>query len=83
VLLRPSQVVGGKIAGASDAHNMAAATFGTTATWAIWTWAIVWLVWSLLMFYIALRITGARARRADDAIRSISRPSGASRAANE
>jgi hypothetical protein len=31
VLMRPSQVVGGKVAGASDAHNMAAATFGTTA----------------------------------------------------
>ncbi|HEU4732216.1 MAG TPA: M50 family metallopeptidase, partial [Kofleriaceae bacterium] len=40
VLLRPSQVVGGKVAGASDAHNMAAATFGTTATWAVWSWAI-------------------------------------------
>ncbi len=61
VLLRPSQVVGGKVAGASDAHNMAAATFGTTATWAVWTWAAIWLVWSLVVLYVALRISGARA----------------------
>lgn len=61
VLLRPSQVVGGKVAGASDAHNMAAATFGTTATWAVWTWAIIWLVWSLAVLYIALRVSGSRA----------------------
>ena len=61
VLLRPSQVVGGRVAGASDAHNMAAATFGTTATWAMWTWAIVWLLWSLGVLYIALRLGGSRA----------------------
>jgi preprotein translocase subunit SecG len=61
VLLRPSQVVGGKVAGASDAHNMAAATFGTTATWAVWLWAIMWLLWSLLVLYIALRLSGSRA----------------------
>lgn len=61
VLLRPSQVVGGKVAGASDAHNMAAATFGTTATWAVWTWAAIWLLWSLAVLYVALRLSGARA----------------------
>ena len=61
VLLRPSQVVGGQVAGASDAHNMAAATFGTTATWAVWTWAIVWLLWSLGVLYVALRLGGSRA----------------------
>lgn len=61
VLLRPSQVVGGRFAGASDAHNMAEATFGTTATWAVWTWAIVWLLWSLVVLYIALRLSGSRA----------------------
>lgn len=61
VLLRPSQVVGGKVAGASDASNMAMATFGTTATWAVWTWAIVWLLWSLAVLYIALRLSSARA----------------------
>ena len=63
VLLRPSQVVGGKVAGASDAHNMAAATFGTTANWAVWTWAIVWLAWSLAVLFVALRVSGARASR--------------------
>ena len=61
VLLRPSQVVGGRIAGASDAANMADATFGTTAPWAIWAWAIVWLLWSLAVLYIALRLSGSRA----------------------
>ncbi|HMG20183.1 MAG TPA: M50 family metallopeptidase, partial [Kofleriaceae bacterium] len=61
VLLRPAQVVGGKVAGASDAHNMAMATFGTTATWAVWTWAIVWLLWSLAVLYVALRLSGSRA----------------------
>lgn len=58
VLLRPSQVVGGQVAGASDAHNMAMATFGTNATWAVWTWAIAWLLWSLGVLYVALRISG-------------------------
>ncbi len=61
VLLRPSQVVGGKIAGASDAHNMAAATFGTTDAWAVNLWAITWLVWSLVVLYVALRLSGSRA----------------------
>ena len=63
VLLRPSQVVDGKFAGLSDAHNMALNTFGTTKTWAVWTWAITWLVWSLGVLYIALRISGSRERR--------------------
>jgi Peptidase M50B-like len=61
VLFRPSQVVGGQVAGASDAHNMAAATFETTATWAVWTWAFVWLLWSLGVLYVALRLGGSRA----------------------
>jgi hypothetical protein len=60
-VLLPSQVVGGRIAGASDAHNMAEATFGTAATWAVWTWAIVWLLWSLAVLYIALQLSGSRA----------------------
>jgi hypothetical protein len=61
VLLRPSQVVDGVVAPISDAHNMALMTFGTTATWAVWTWAIAWLLWSLVVLYAALRISGARA----------------------
>jgi hypothetical protein len=63
VLMRPSQVVGGQVAGGSDAANMALATFGTTETWAVWTWAIIWLAWSLAVLYIALKISGSREAR--------------------
>lgn len=61
VLLRPAQVVNGMEAGASDAHTMAAATFGTTALWAVWFWAVVWLAWSLAILYVALRVSGSQA----------------------
>jgi hypothetical protein len=61
VLLRPSQVVDGLPAPISDAHNMARLTFGTTATWAVWTWAIVWLLWSLAVLFAGLRLGSARA----------------------
>jgi hypothetical protein len=61
VLLRPAQVVNGLEAGASDAHTMAATTFGTTALWAVWFWAVVWLVWSLAILYVALRVSGSQA----------------------
>jgi hypothetical protein len=61
VLLRPSQVVNGLYAGASDAHAMAASTFGTRETWAVWFWAIAWLVWSLVVLFVALRVSGRRA----------------------
>lgn len=74
VLLRPSQVVGGQFAGMSDAHNMAYATFGTTDQWAVWLWAILWLVWSLVVLYLALRFSGSpgwsRAARRDRATAS-------------
>jgi hypothetical protein len=63
VLMRPSQVVGGQIAGGSDASNMALATFGTTQAWAVWTWAIVWLAWSLVVLFVALKLSGSRAAR--------------------
>jgi hypothetical protein len=63
VLLRPSQVVDGKLAGMSDAGNMALHTFGTTERWAVWTWAIIWLAWSLAVLYVALRVSGSRASR--------------------
>lgn len=63
VLLRPLQVVGGKNAGMSDAHNMALSTFGTTDTWAVWTWAIIWLAWSLAVLFFALRLSGSRASK--------------------
>jgi hypothetical protein len=58
VLLRPMQVVDGHFAGQSDAHNMAAVTFGTTDTWAVHVWAGIWIAWSLLVLYLALRFTG-------------------------
>jgi hypothetical protein len=61
VLLRPSQVVDGLTAPISDAHNMARLTFGTTATWAVWSWAIAWLLWSLAVLFVALRVRSARA----------------------
>ena len=61
VLLRPSQVVNGVVTRASDAHSMAGSTFGTRDTWAAWFWAIAWLVWSLLVLYVALRVSGRRA----------------------
>jgi hypothetical protein len=61
VLLRPLQVVGGKSAGMSDAQNMAFSTFGTTETWAVWTWAIIWLAWSLAVLFFALRFSGSQA----------------------
>jgi hypothetical protein len=61
VLFRPSQVVDGLVAGASDAHNMARATFGTTERWAEWTWAGIWLAWSLAVLFVALRMSAKRA----------------------
>jgi hypothetical protein len=61
VLLRPGQVVNGLEVGASDAHNMANATFGTVERWAVWFWAIAWLAWSLAVLYVALRVSGRRA----------------------
>jgi hypothetical protein len=61
VLLRPLQVVDGKSAGMSDAHNMALNTFGTTETWAVWTWAVIWLAWSLAVLFFAVRFSGSRA----------------------
>jgi hypothetical protein len=75
VLLRPLQVVDGKTAGMSDAHNMALNTFGTTDTWAVWTWAIIWLAWSLGVLYAALRISGSReSRRATRHARATASP---------
>jgi hypothetical protein len=62
VLLRPNQVVNGmENVARSDAHAMALTTFGTNDRWAVWFWAITWLVWSLVVLYVALRISGSRA----------------------
>lgn len=51
VLFRTDMVINGKVVGASDAHNMASATFGS-----YWLWASIWLAWSLLCFFVALRL---------------------------
>lgn len=66
VLLRPSQVVGGSGAMTSDATSMAGSTFGTTADWAVWTWAGIWLAWSLAVLYVALRFSGSPASANED-----------------
>jgi hypothetical protein len=62
VLFRPEQIVNGKFT-ESDAHSMARATFGTTEQWALWFWAVAWLVWSLAVFYVALRLSRRVAAR--------------------
>ena len=60
VLFRPSQIVNG-VPTESDAHSMARVTFGTTDPWALYLWAGLWLVWSLVVLYAALRLSGSRA----------------------
>jgi hypothetical protein len=62
VLFRPTLMVDGQAMGRSDAHTMAAMTFGTNAPWAIWFWASMWLLWSLVLFAAALVL--ARRHRA-------------------
>jgi hypothetical protein len=59
VLFRSNLVVNGQIMQRSDAHNMAAATFGTH-----WMWAAIWLLWSFGLFYLALRVTAKSGRAA-------------------
>ncbi len=51
VLFRSTLVVNGEVMGASDAHNMAAASFGSA-----WMWAALWLAWAFVVFYVALRV---------------------------
>lgn len=52
VLFRADLVVDGQVMQASDAHSMAAATFGSPQLW-----ASLWLAWSFAVFYTALRLT--------------------------
>ncbi|MCG8419850.1 MAG: M50 family metallopeptidase [Proteobacteria bacterium] len=68
VLFRANLVVNGKNMGNSDAHNMAEATFGSPTLW-----ASIWLAWSIVLLYAALRLVylhrkrqRARASAADD-----------------
>ena len=70
VLFRPQLVVNGSALGRSDAHAMAAATFGTTDAWAVWLWAGVWLAWALALLYFAMRWSMKRNRAELDRIAS-------------
>jgi len=63
VLFRPMQVVNGMVAGTSDSTAMAESTFGTREPWAVTTWALLWLVWSLFVLFAALWISGSQATR--------------------
>ncbi len=62
VLFRANLVVNGHSIGASDAHNMAHASFGTPTMW-----AVTWMAWSLVCFFAALRLVYVRQRRTDAA----------------
>jgi hypothetical protein len=61
VLFRSVQIVGGQPAAMSDAHTMAAATLDSTDRWAVWLWAAIWLLWSLAVCFVAVRLA-ARAQ---------------------
>ncbi len=58
VLFRTNLVVNGEVMGASDAHNMAAVTFGTPSQW-----ATAWLLWSFAILFGGLRLVYLRQRR--------------------
>lgn len=70
VLFRPMQVVNGVVAGTSDSTAMAESTFGTREPWAVTSWAVFWLVWSLAVLFLAVWISGRRATRFDYGTRS-------------
>src|SRR5690606_15160773 len=59
VLFRTNLVVNGKIVGASDAHTMAGLTVATPTAW-----AAIWLGWSLVLLFAALRLVYLRQRAA-------------------
>jgi hypothetical protein len=52
VLYGSALMVNGQFSGSSDAHTMARAVGG-----APWLWATIWLTWSFLLFFVALRYT--------------------------
>jgi hypothetical protein len=58
VLFRPNLMVNGQAMGHSDAHDMARAAGGSPALW-----AALWLVWSLALLFVALRIIHLRQTR--------------------
>jgi hypothetical protein len=52
ILFSPLLVIHGEIVQVSDAHTMSVAVFGPP-----WMWAVVWLLWSFVCLYVALRLT--------------------------
>lgn len=75
VLFRPMQVVNGSVAGTSDSTAMAESTFGTRAPWAVTSWALFWLAWSVIVLFFAMRVGGSRmSRRTNDGERSAAGP---------
>jgi hypothetical protein len=62
VLFRPSLYVDGRLVRDSDAHAMAGATFGTDADWAVWSWAGIWLAWSLALLFATFVVVKRRER---------------------
>jgi hypothetical protein len=62
VLFRSNLVVNGQIMGLSDAESMTLATFGEVSKTGVWMWSALWLVWSLALFFVVLRVTRERDR---------------------
>ncbi len=60
VLFGSSMIVNGQVQGRSDAHTMADTVGGPPAMW-----ASIWLAWSFLMFFAALRYTRLKAQAAE------------------
>jgi hypothetical protein len=60
VLYGSTMVVNGKPSGSSDAHTMASVAGG-----APWLWATVWLAWSFLLFFVALRYVRLKGQAAE------------------
>jgi hypothetical protein len=60
VLFGSAMIVNGQVQGRSDAHTMADTIGGPPAMW-----ATIWLGWSFLMFFVALRYTRLKAQAAE------------------
>jgi hypothetical protein len=56
VLFRSNLVVNGQIMGLSDAESMTLATFGEVTRFGVWMWSSLWLVWSMGLFFVVLRL---------------------------
>jgi hypothetical protein len=73
VLFGSSMIVNGQVQGRSDAHTMADTVGGPPAMW-----ATIWLGWSFLMFFVALRYTRLKAQAAEPAAPPAAVPSSTS-----